>query len=219
MATSAMLPSYCFERHVFDMFRRTEHVNGSPWPLHAAVVAFRWARLQHGPLDSTRGRITVATSATLPSWRFGVHVLGMLRWTVHVKRSMWPILHCYCRSVSMEMSMTCSAGKYTSKDLSGQFCNAAVLAFPRKCLRHVPLNITRCFLKNTRHIQIGTHFENGRGWLNQLLLWRVHKLGCLSTDSVHPFPSSIRVTVQVYAKMHDEINRDQLTLFFCAAGR
>ena len=41
---------------------------------------------------------------------------------------------------------------------------------------------------------------------------------CLSTGSVHILPASIRVGVQVYVKMHHEINREQLTLF-CAARR
>ena len=88
----------------------------------------------------------------------------------------------------MDMSSTCSAGLYTQFD------------------------------ENTPLIQICTYFANGRSWLNQLLLWRVHELGCFSTDSVHPFPSSIRVRVQVCGKMHDEIYRDKLTLF-CGVRR
>ena len=140
LATSAMLPSYRFERHVFDMLSWTVHVNGSLWPLlqrcrrsvsmdmsstcsageytrtdhcercrrsvsidmsltcsagqysskdhsghfcKAAVVAFRWTCLGHVPLDSTHQKITLATSATLPSWRFDGHVFDMFRWTVH----------------------------------------------------------------------------------------------------------------------------------------
>ena len=112
----------------------------------------------------------------------------MFRRTVHVNRSLSPLLQRCGHGVSMELSSTCSAGQYTQFD------------------------------ENTPQMQICTHKENRCSWLNQLLLWCVLKLGYLSTNSVHSLPSSIRVRVQVYAKLQDEINRVQLTLF-CAARR